>query len=194
MGPLYSLTVQTQSVKTLIGSKPTASGSLVEYRAVLDFDVNLFIDDLTRIGFAAILGGVLGLEREISGHFAGLRTHMMVAMGCAVFVVAGFVVTENHVESMTRVIQGIVTGIGFLGAGTILKLDEDRKIKGLTTASSIWLAAALGTLAGLGQYVPAAAATVIATLVLAVLRPLERLFAHHWGGKDWGGKDKLDVP
>ncbi len=79
---------------------------------------------------------------------------------------------------MTRVVQGIAAGVGFLGAGTILKLDEEQKIKGLTTASSIWLASALGTLAGLGEYVPAAAATVIALVVLAVLRPVERLLQH----------------
>jgi len=151
---------------------------------MLNFDWYIFVDDLTRIGAAAVLGGVLGLERELNGHFAGLRTHMMVAIGCAVFVVAGLVVTEGHAESMTRVIQGVVTGVGFLGAGTILKLDEQRKIKGLTTASSIWLAAALGTLAGLGEYVPAAAATAIAVAVLAALRPLERLFAHHLDNND----------
>lgn len=142
---------------------------------MLNFDLDVFVDDLTRIGAAAMVGGVLGLERELNGHFAGLRTHMMVAIGCAVFVVGGLAISVNQVDAVTRVVQGIAAGIGFLGAGTILKLDEQQKIKGLTTASSIWLAAALGTLAGLGEYVPAAAATVIAIVVLAVLRPMEKL-------------------
>jgi putative Mg2+ transporter-C (MgtC) family protein len=148
---------------------------------MLNFEFDVFVDDLARIGVAAIVGGVLGLERELNGHFAGLRTHMIVAIGCAVFVVAGLAVSGSQAEAVTRVVQGIAAGVGFLGAGTILKLDEERKIKGLTTASSIWLAAALGTLAGLGEYVPAAAATVIALVVLAVLRPLERLLGHHGG-------------
>jgi putative Mg2+ transporter-C (MgtC) family protein len=147
---------------------------------MLNFDLGVFVDDLMRIGAAAMVGGVLGLERELSGHFAGLRTHMMVAIGCAVFVVGGLAISVNQVDAVTRVVQGIAAGIGFLGAGTILKLDEQQKIKGLTTASSIWLAAALGTLAGLGEFVPAAAATVIAIVVLAALRPVEKLLlAHH---------------
>lgn len=149
---------------------------------MLNFEFGVFVDDLARIGGAAILGGVLGLERELNGHFAGLRTHMMVAIGCAVFVVGGLAVSGTQSEAVTRVVQGIAAGVGFLGAGTILKLDEERKIKGLTTASSIWLSAALGTLAGLGEYVPAVAATVIALIVLAVLRPMERLLSHHLGG------------
>ncbi len=148
---------------------------------MLNFELEIFVDDLARIGAAALLGGMLGLERELNGHFAGLRTHMMVAIGCSVFVVAGLVVVGNQMESMTRVIQGVVTGVGFLGAGTILKLDEERKIRGLTTASSIWLASALGTLAGLGEFVPAAAATVIAIVILGVLRPIEKLLAHYLG-------------
>ena len=150
---------------------------------MLNFDWDIFVDDLTRIGAAAVLGGMIGLERELNGHFAGLRTHMMVAIGCAVFVVGGLAVSGEQTEAVTRVVQGIAAGVGFLGAGTILKLDEQQKIKGLTTASSIWLASALGTLAGLGEFVPAAAATAIALVVLAVLRPMERLLQHHAGGK-----------
>jgi len=137
-------------------------------------------EDLTRIGMAALLGGLLGLERELNGHFAGLRTHMMVAIGCAVFMMAGLVVGPQH-EAVTRVVQGIATGVGFLGAGTILKLDEKEKIKGLTTASSIWLAAALGTVAGLGDYGLAVVATLLALVVLGAIRPIERAAARRFG-------------
>lgn len=156
---------------------------------MLNFDLEIFIDDLTRIAAAAILGGVIGLERELNGHFAGLRTHMMVAIGCAVFVVGGLAISGEQQEAVTRVVQGIAAGVGFLGAGTILKIDEKEKIKGLTTASSIWLASALGTLAGLGEYVPASASAAIAIVVLAVLRPVEKLLQHH-GGKN----PKTDTP
>jgi putative Mg2+ transporter-C (MgtC) family protein len=156
---------------------------------MLNFDFNIFVDDLTRIGAAAILGGVIGMERELNGHFAGLRTHMMVAIGCAVFVVGGLAISGEQTEAVTRVIQGVAAGVGFLGAGTILKIDEKEKIKGLTTASSIWLASALGTLAGLGEYVPAAASAAIAIVVLAVLRPVEKLLQNYIGANP-----KTDTP
>lgn len=134
-------------------------------------------DDVTRIGVAAVLGGALGFEREWKGHWAGLRTHMMVSIGCAILVIGGLdAAGPDHKEAVTRVIQGIASGIGFLGAGTILKLDKKQEIKGLTTASSIWLAAALGTTAGLAQYALAAAAAIISLFVLGVLRPIEKLF------------------
>jgi putative Mg2+ transporter-C (MgtC) family protein len=133
-------------------------------------------DDITRIGVAAVLGGVLGFEREWKGHWAGLRTHMMVSIGCAILVTSGLEAAGEQREAVTRVIQGIASGIGFLGAGTILKLDKKQEIKGLTTASSIWLAAALGTTAGLAQYALATAATIISLFVLGVLGPLEKFF------------------
>jgi putative Mg2+ transporter-C (MgtC) family protein len=136
----------------------------------------VFWDDSVRIGAAALLGGALGLEREWKGHWAGLRTHMMVAIGCAIFVIAGLNLAGEHSDAVTRVIQGITAGIGFLGAGTILKLDQKQEIKGLTTASSIWLAAALGTAAGLAEYALATAAAIISLFVLAVLGPMEKYF------------------
>lgn len=136
-----------------------------------------FVDDLTRVAAAALLGGALGLEREWKGHWAGLRTHMMVSIGTAIFVVAALDVAGAEKESVTRVIQGIASGIGFLGAGTILKLDDRREIRGLTTASSIWLAAALGTVAGLAEYALAIAAACVSLFVLAALDPLEKLLS-----------------
>jgi putative Mg2+ transporter-C (MgtC) family protein len=157
-----------------------------------NFDWSVFVDDLTRLGAAALLGGAIGLERELEGHFAGLRTHMMVAIGCAVFVIAGLAIAGDQQEVVTRVIQGVAAGIGFLGAGTILKLDEQQKIKGLTTASSIWLAAALGTVAGLAEYGLAAAAACVALFVLAVLRPLEKALTRRLGQP--GQKHRMDTP
>jgi putative Mg2+ transporter-C (MgtC) family protein len=135
-----------------------------------------FWDDGMRLGAAALLGGALGLEREWKGHWAGLRTHMMVAIGCAIFVIAGANWAGESSDSVTRVIQGITAGIGFLGAGTILKLDQKQEIKGLTTASSIWLSAALGTAAGLAEYALAVAAAIVSLFVLGVLGPMEKYF------------------
>jgi putative Mg2+ transporter-C (MgtC) family protein len=136
-----------------------------------------FWDDSARMGVAALLGGVLGMEREWKGHWAGLRTHMMVAIGAALFVIAGLVIAEGAIHDTTRVIQGVASGIGFLGAGTILKLGDKQEIKGLTTAASIWLAAALGVVAGLGEYALAAAAALVSLFIMAVLQPLENFLA-----------------
>ena len=142
-------------------------------------DWQTFGSDVVRLAIAAALGGVLGLERELRGHWAGLRTHMMVAAGACVFVLTGAALTDSGDTAMTRVVQGVATGIGFLGAGTILKLSNQMEIKGLTTASSIWLAAALGTAAGMAEYELAGAGLCVSLFVLAVLGPWEKAIARH---------------
>ncbi len=140
-------------------------------------DWQTFGSDVTRLVVAAVLGGVIGLERELRGHWAGLRTHMMVAAGASVFIIAGATITGDDAAALTRIVQGVATGIGFLGAGTILKLSDQLEIKGLTTASSIWLAAALGTTAGMAEYELAAAGLCVSLFVLAVLGPWENAIA-----------------
>ena len=140
-------------------------------------DVREISDLVVRLLLAAVLGGLVGIERQFHGQWAGLRTHMTVAMGAATFTVLALsVAAENSMVDATRVIQGIAAGIGFLGAGTILKLSDQLEVKGLTTASAIWLAAAVGTAAGLAEYAVAIAATLIALVILALLRPLEKWF------------------
>ena len=142
------------------------------------FDDMWGIGDLVlRLSTAVVLGGLLGIERQFHGRWAGLRTHMTVAMGAATFTVLALSVAgEKSAADTTRVIQGIAAGIGFLGAGTILKLSDQLEVKGLTTASAIWLAAAVGTAAGLAEYSVAIAATLITLIILALLRPLEKRF------------------
>jgi putative Mg2+ transporter-C (MgtC) family protein len=121
---------------------------------------------------AAALGGLLGLEREHRGKAAGLRTHMLVALGTAFFVLvsrqAGL--PDN---SVSRVIQGIAAGIGFIGAGTILKQNEEGRIRGLTTAAGIWLTAAVGVAVGLGRDMSALLVTGLALLILEVVGKIE---------------------
>ena len=114
-------------------------------------DLTQFIHTLARILAAIVLGGLLGVERELHGHGAGFRTHIMVSLGAAMFVMAGISVANVSPTDLTRVIQGVATGIGFLGAGTIIKLTDRLEVKGLTTASSIWLASAVGIATGLGR-------------------------------------------
>src|SRR5688572_20329145 len=96
-----------------------------------------------RLVVAAFLGGLLGLQREREGKAAGLRTHMLVALGAALFTIAPLEVGMSS-ENLSRVIQGVATGVGFLGAGTILKRRDEQEIHGLTTAAGVWLTAAVG--------------------------------------------------
>lgn len=126
-----------------------------------------------RLMLALFLGAVVGLQRELTHKPAGLRTHMLIALGTAVVVVT---VQEAHLggQAVARVIQGLVTGIGFLGGGAILKLTAEHQIHGLTTAAGIWLTAAAGIAAGMGQLVTAVLAVVLALIVLWALAPLER--------------------
>jgi putative Mg2+ transporter-C (MgtC) family protein len=119
--------------------------------------------------FAALLaGGIIGLQREVSGKAAGLRTHILVCCGTTLFVLAAAAASMQQ-DAMSRVIQGLVTGIGFLGAGAILKVEASSQIKGLTTAAGIWMTAALGVAIGLGHLGMAFIAAAIAWFVLAVL-------------------------
>jgi putative Mg2+ transporter-C (MgtC) family protein len=121
-----------------------------------------------RLVLAAILGGVLGYEREKRGKQAGMRTHMMIAVGAALFALVPQQAGMSE-DAVARVLQGLVAGIGFLGAGPILKLEERLEVRGLTTAASIWLTAAVGMTVGLGRGATAVVATGLALLILAVL-------------------------
>lgn len=119
-----------------------------------------------RLFAATLLGAVVGFQRERSGKPAGLRTHMLVSLGTAVVVSACAAVGMTS-DGLSRVMQGIVTGIGFVGAGSILKLSQERRIKGLTTAAGLWITAAIGITAGIGALGLALVATVFAVVVLA---------------------------
>lgn len=121
-----------------------------------------------RLILAAILGAIPGYQRERTGQAAGLRTHMMVAVGAAMFVMAAREAGAS-VGDTTRVIQGLATGIGFVGAGAILKSNEDHRVHGLTTASSIWLTAGLGTAAGMGRVWLPVLGAVVAVVILSLL-------------------------
>jgi putative Mg2+ transporter-C (MgtC) family protein len=123
---------------------------------------------VVRLLCAALLGALIGYERERRGKAAGMRTHILVSLGAALFVL---VLHESggDVTAQSRVVQGVIAGIGFLGAGTILNTRGERQIQGLTTAASIWLSAAIGVTAGLGREATAVLATVMTLVVLATL-------------------------
>jgi putative Mg2+ transporter-C (MgtC) family protein len=124
---------------------------------------------ILRLSMAILLGGVIGYERETRGMAAGLRTHMLVALGAAMFVMVPAQAGMN-VADMSRVLQGVIAGIGFLGAGAIIKLQNEHEIKGLTTAASIWLTAAIGISAGMGREATAVVSTLLALVILSMLR------------------------
>ena len=126
-----------------------------------------------RLGLAIVLGAILGFDRERVHSAAGLRTHMLVCLGAAVMVLGGSVAGFSH-DAESRVIQGIVAGIGFLGAGTILKVSEKVEVHGLTTAASIWVTASVGIAAGLGHLWLSIVATFAGWVVLGPLKRLEK--------------------
>lgn len=137
------------------------------------------LEEVTRVVLrllvAALLGGLLGWEREQARQAAGLRTHMLVALGAALFVLVPLQ-GGMELDDLSRVMQGLVAGIGFLCAGTILKPADSNRVRGLTTAASLWLAAAIGMTAGLGLQMTALLATLLALGILALDGPAQRLF------------------
>lgn len=133
---------------------------------------------MARLLLAFVLGGVLGFERQVRHRPAGLRTHMLVSTGAAAFTIASAFAFpgQSAQQDPTRIAAQIVTGVGFLGAGTIWRTPST--IRGLTTAASIWLVAAIGLLCGAGMYVLAGFATLLGFIALYVLRiPIRRRHA-----------------
>ena len=127
-----------------------------------------------RLLLAAVLGGLLGIEREQHGKDAGVRTHMLVAMGAALFVLVSQQSGMPNAD-LSRVVQGVIAGVGFLGAGAILKLDGEERVKGLTTAAGIWLTAAIGVAAGMGREATAVLSTLLTLAIFALVPKLVRL-------------------
>lgn len=142
---------------------------------------------IMRLCLAALLGGLLGWEREAQGKAAGVRTHMLVSMGSAMFVMVALQ-TGAQANEASRVMQGVIAGVGFLGAGTILKEQVQASgtthIRGLTTAAGIWLTAAIGVAAGLGEE---ATALLSAVLAFGILRLVPLLLTRDSAASDQAG-------
>jgi putative Mg2+ transporter-C (MgtC) family protein len=132
-------------------------------------DVAAMTQVCVRMLVAVVLGAVLGYERESAGAAAGLRTHMLVALGSALFVLIPLQAGMQF-DNVSRVLQGVTAGIGFLGAGAILKSESDKQITGLTTAASVWLTAAVGVAAGMGREGSAVLSALFALGILSLLR------------------------
>ncbi|HEX5387660.1 MAG TPA: MgtC/SapB family protein [Gemmatimonadales bacterium] len=145
-----------------------------------------------RLGAAVVVGSAIGLNRDLREKPAGLRTHALVTMGAALVTLTAYGLAEasgrSDPEPASRAMQGVITGIGFLGAGVILRPEGGRTVRGLTTAASIWLAAALGIACGAGLWPAVLIATALMLLVLIGGRPVER-FLHRALGRDKSGRE-----
>ena len=153
--------------------------------AMLNLD---WIDIAARLGGAVLAGAILGINRDLHHKPAGLRTHSLVSLGSAVVVVVIVSLPGASADAVARVIQGLVTGVGFIGAGVILHHDAENRVVGLTTAASIWVAAALGTACAAGFWLIAVLTLMLTLLVLTLGGPIERVLERRLGA------DKDDGP
>jgi putative Mg2+ transporter-C (MgtC) family protein len=138
------------------------------------------VDIVLRVVVAAVVGALVGLNRDLHGKPTGVRTLGLVGLGSALAVLA---VAGDDSAAASRVIQGIVTGIGFLGAGVIIRPMAKGQVHGLTTAASVWLTAALGAACGVGAWKLVVVGVPVAFLVLLFGRRLEKLSEHVFGGE-----------
>ncbi|OUL99857.1 MgtC/SapB family protein [Variovorax sp. JS1663] len=152
---------------------------------------------VVRLVLAAVLGFALGFEREQQGKAAGVRTHMLVAIGSAMFVL---IPQQSGIEpaDMSRVIQGLVAGVGFLCAGTILKQgrrdEQEQHVQGLTTAAGLWMTAAIGMACGLGRELTAVLSTLLALAVLALVPHFVKAIERVVGPPAGDDKRRVIVP
>ena len=135
-------------------------------------DARQLVRLIIRLLVAAALGAIVGVQRERTGKPAGVRTHMLVSLGAAL-IVLGPLEAGMDLDALSRVIQGLVTGIGFIGGGAILKLHEAREIEGLTTAAGIWMTAAIGVAVGLGRLGLAILGMMLTWAILSLFGVLE---------------------
>jgi len=130
---------------------------------------------LLRCAIAVVCGGIIGIERERRSKPAGFRTNILICLGASIYMSVGLLVPGSGVDA-TRIAAQVVTGIGFLGAGCIIQ--DGNQVRGLTSAATIWVVAAIGIVAGAGYPVLATISAILVVLTLAVLRRVERSFRH----------------
>jgi putative Mg2+ transporter-C (MgtC) family protein len=139
---------------------------------------------LLRLAGSVVIGGLIGLDRNLHGKPTGIRTLGLVSLGAALATMASVDLLGDHgrfdPSAVSRVIQGVVTGVGFLGAGVIVHEDGGDRVRGLTTAASIWITAILGILCGMGSWQSAGIALVLVFLLFALGKPLERTLHRRW--------------
>src|SRR5689334_14257761 len=133
-----------------------------------------FLDIFARLVLAAIFGAIIGLNREREGKPAGLRTHALVSLGAATLTIVGLLLQESDSAAAGRVLQGIVAGVGFIGAGVILHRQASPSVVGLTTAAAIWIVAAIGVATGAGLWRTAATVVGLSFVLLVAGERIDR--------------------
>jgi putative Mg2+ transporter-C (MgtC) family protein len=132
-----------------------------------------------RLGLASVLGAAVGINRELRAKPAGLRTHALVSLGAALLTLIGLSLTSpadpERFGAASRVLQGLIAGVGFIGGGVILRREETKEVHGLSTAASIWIVSAIGVAAGCGLWLTSSAAVLLTLGILALGEPLDRL-------------------
>ncbi|MES2148509.1 MAG: MgtC/SapB family protein [Pseudomonadota bacterium] len=155
-----------------------------------------YAEILLRLLAATLIGCILGLDRNLHGKPTGMKTHGLVALGAALVVMASlnfdFRPGAYDGQSVSRAIQGLITGIGFLGAGVIVHGNGGERVRGLTTAASIWVTAAVGIVCGNGAWRVAGMVTAIVLLLFVVGRPLERSLHRRWLAKSDDERDTIN--
>ena len=150
-------------------------------------------DIVLRLGAAMLVGAVLGVNRDLRNKPAGLKTHSLVTIALLTMISISFAAMSPTIDGgvISRVAQGIITGIGFLGAGVILRNESGQSVQGLTTAATVWIAACFGIACGAGQWRVVITALILTLLVLILGNPIEKGIYRLWhrqDGKAWDGE------
>ena len=151
-----------------------------------------WLDIVARLSLSLVVGAVIGLNRDLHGKQAGVRTNALVSLGAALAVLVVMPPGQDdahRIDALSRVIQGVLTGIGFLGAGVILRDPVKRHVTGLTTAAAVWLAALLGVASGAGAYFTVIVALILALVVIVFGGPFEALFRRNKRSKSDPGTE-----
>jgi putative Mg2+ transporter-C (MgtC) family protein len=151
-------------------------------------------DAVIRLTAATVIGGAIGLDRELHGKPTGIRTLGIVGLGSALVVLASQHAGGADANAGSRVIQGVITGIGFLGAGVILRNPGGKRVHGLTTAAAIWLTACIGVACGVGAWPLVVTSIVLVAVLLSIGKPLERAIGHHDNHHKGAANDKTISP
>ena len=155
-----------------------------------------YLEITSRLVSAVLIGGVIGLDRNLHGKPSGMKTLGLVALGSSLATMASlgfeFQPAAHDGAAVSRVIQGIITGIGFLGAGVIVHERSSERVRGLTTAASIWVTASIGIVWGLGSWQIAGIATLIVLVLFILGRPLEHMLHRRWMGKSDDERATID--
>jgi putative Mg2+ transporter-C (MgtC) family protein len=154
-------------------------------------------DVSARLGMALLFGCVIGLERNLHGKPTGMKTLGLVALGAALVAMASMEFApfdgQYSRDALSRAVQGVITGIGFLGAGVIILDSASAKIKGLTTAASIWMTACIGIVCGMGAWRVAGIGLLLVMLLFLLGHPLERMLHRRWLGKTEKERTEIDM-